>query len=119
MTTVTILFDEACPLCRNLAMLAARKAGPDMAFAGWQTFTGRVGDRPEALGLWDGQTLASGAAAWESLLTRHPALAVLGWAAARLNLTHETSAALSSTSRFIRNLCTRCGRSAPRKQQHR
>ena len=109
-----ILFDDQCPMCRNLASLAARKAPRDLAFRSWQEFTGHTDERPDALGLWDGQQLLSGAPAWKALLAKHPALGGLNWAAARLNLTDQTATTLSTVSRLVRNLCTRCGHT-PRK----
>lgn len=117
--TSTVLFDEACPLCQSLAALAARRAGPELAFASWQRFRSTTVaqaalgpaclDLPaDTLRVFTGQTLYEGEDAWAYLLAKHPDLHALNWLADRLNLARGTARGLNGVGHLVRRFCRRC-----------
>jgi hypothetical protein len=121
-----VLYDAACAPCRQLAELAARRAGGALGFASWQEFRGSEAARglPESvraaeadeLRVWTGGELVAGRAAWALLVERHPDLAGLAWLARRLGLASSTpGAALESAGALLRRLCRRCGGQAGRR----
>jgi hypothetical protein len=116
----TVLFDAACPPCRTLATLAARRAGPSLTFCSWQEFR----DSDEARARFAGDVLArpadvlrvvadgaliEGESAWAFLLERYRDLAGLGWMAEKLGVTRGAAQSLSRAGRMLRRFCRRCG----------
>lgn len=125
MAGMVLLFDAACPVCRLLAELAARRADGQLEFRSWQEFaadpgveggpqaspsTGeRAAPKADRLRLWDGKSLLEGDQAWEELLTLHPDLKALNWLAAKLGLQRPATAKiLARSGETLRRLCRRC-----------
>jgi predicted DCC family thiol-disulfide oxidoreductase YuxK len=112
-STDLILFDADCVLCRSLAELASKRAGPGLRFVAWQDYTQRaslgdgVADRLRAR--IDGE-LVEGEAAWAALIARHRDLAGLDWLAGKLGLTKQTARAASRAGGLLRKICRSCGK---------
>lgn len=122
MTHILILFDKDCPLCKQLAELATRRAAPHLTFQSWQSYydspeaqavlaaTPAVDPAPRELRAVHAGQLLEGAAAWSVLLEAHPDLQALNWLAQRLGLQSQTSRAMRATAALLRALCPRCPR---------
>jgi len=116
-----VVYDRACPLCRNLAALAQRRETAKLRFVGWQDLTQEFSpaelsrfkpspqDFPNSLAVItkNGQTLID-AEAWQFLLIEAPGLKSLNWIASKLGLTKPMARALHRGGGFLRSLCTRC-----------
>lgn len=124
MAKILILFDADCPLCEQLAALAAHRAGPHLGFCSWQNFrqspeaqavlaSPPENHQPSELGALHNGHLLEGTAAWDLLLTQHPDLQSLNWLAQRLGLQKTTSQALRGAGALLRALCPRCPRRTP------
>ena len=118
----TVLYDEACPLCRTLAEMVGRRAEGKLHFESWQTFSSRGSEGLELASdpsqiskshpdrihiLVDGQMYA-GAAAWEYIVSLHPDFVGLTWMAQRLGLTREIAHVVQSTAALLKRFCFRC-----------
>jgi predicted DCC family thiol-disulfide oxidoreductase YuxK len=118
----TVLYDDACPLCRTLAEMVGRRAEGRLCFESWQTFSSRsfegralasepldlANSQPDRIHiLVDGQMYA-GVAAWEYIVNLHPDFVGLTWLAQRLGLTREIAHVVQSTAALLKRFCFRC-----------
>jgi hypothetical protein len=110
----TVLFDNDCTLCRNLAAYAERRAGATMRFISWDTHYKQEStdpllkiEAPILRILTDDKTL-DGADAWTHLLTTFPDLSAFNWLAESLNLKSQAGSVLNKAGNVARRLCLRC-----------
>jgi predicted DCC family thiol-disulfide oxidoreductase YuxK len=110
----TVLFDEDCTLCRNLAAYAERRAGASMKFISWQNHYNQDYSEPlfkneaPVLRIFTNGQMLDGPDAWTHLLTTFPDLSAFNWLAESLNLKAQAGSVLHKAGNVVRRLCLRC-----------
>jgi predicted DCC family thiol-disulfide oxidoreductase YuxK len=109
-TSMTVLYDHNCSVCRLLATLLTEMAPEDWKVLAWQSqsLSNQQG-HPEELVVLDGEARWEGEAAWQILIERVPRLRAYQNLAARIGLSPPRSARwLRRIGLGLRRLCGGC-----------
>ncbi|NRA44595.1 MAG: DUF393 domain-containing protein [Oligoflexales bacterium] len=117
LSSITVFYDQDCPLCRSLAHFMGKKVAGKISFISWQLYQ-KMQDCPsehkclkaDTLRVWNGHRLLEGTDAWHFLLEAHPQLAGLNWLSQKMGITENVSTAISWTGKTARRICFKCRR---------
>lgn len=110
-----VIFDQDCPLCRNLAAFAEAR-GQGLKFMSYCDFEKTLTDLPdvlenlnrEKLMVWDGESLSIGTDAWARMIDHSPDLKGLSWLAAKLGLGQPMARLFEVSGLLLRGFCKKC-----------
>jgi predicted DCC family thiol-disulfide oxidoreductase YuxK len=109
-TSIIVLYDQHCSICRLLASLLTDMAPEGWKVLPWQAHNHSTRDEhPEELVVLEGEARWEGEAAWQLLIERVPRLRAYQNLAARIGLSPPRSARwLRRIGQGLRRLCGAC-----------
>ena len=112
---LTVIYDENCYFCRQLAYLSQRLQS-ELSFVAQSEFKQQTPElagtiQQEELAVFDSdsRTLLVGPAAWQTLVGRCPGLQQLNWLASRIGASNAIVVSVRRSAEFLRSFCKNCG----------